>query len=149
MIEIGVLPVGAIGNYGPGTSISPGNAPGTIAAGALDKMDYAAYFSGGGEACWQDVCVLKPDVSAPGVNITGIGADGNYQARSGTSFAAPCAAAAALLLDYHPGLTLAQINAFVSNSARDVGQPGRMTVTVGAGWTFDPPSIFCSAMNPV
>ncbi len=28
MIEIGVLPVGAIGNYGPGTSISPGNAPG-------------------------------------------------------------------------------------------------------------------------
>jgi subtilisin family serine protease len=125
MIEMGVLPVGAIGNYGPGTSISPGNVPGTIGAGALDKMDDAAYFSGGGEACWEDVCVLKPDVSAPGVNIVGIGADGSYQVRSGTSFAAPhVAAAAALLLDYHPGLTLAQINAFVSNSARDLGPAG-------------------------
>ena len=125
MIEMGVLPVGAIGNYGPGTSISPGNVPGTIGAGALDKMDYAAYFSGGGEACWEDVCVLKPDVSVPGVNIIGIGADGNYQARSGTSFAAPhVAASAALLLEYFPGLTLAQINAFVSNSARDLGPAG-------------------------
>ena len=125
MIEMGVLPVGAIGNYGPGTSISPGNGPGTIGAGALDNMDYAAYFSGGGEVCWEDVCVLKPDVSAPGVNITGIGPDGNYQARSGTSFAAPhIAAAAALLLEYHPGLSLTQINAFLSNSARDLGPAG-------------------------
>ena len=125
MIELGVLPVGAIGNYGPGTSISPGNVPGTMGAGALDKMDYAAYFSGGGTVCWADGCVLKPDVSAPGVNITGIGADGNYQTRSGTSFAAPhVAAAAALLLEYHPGLTLTQIGAFLSNSARDLGRAG-------------------------
>lgn len=125
MIEMGVLPVGAIGNYGPNTSISPGNVPGIIGAGALDKNDDAAYFSGGGEVCWEDTCVLKPDVSAPGVSIPGIGPDGNYQTLSGTSFAAPhIAAAAALMLECHPGLTPAQINAFLSNTARDLGTAG-------------------------
>jgi len=125
MIEAGVLPVGAIGNYGPNLTISPGNAPGVIGAGALDENDDAAYFSGGGEVCWKDACVQKPDVSAPGVSIPGIGPDENYQTLSGTSFASPhIAAAAALMLEYHPGLTPAQVNAFLSNTARDLGTNG-------------------------
>lgn len=125
MIEAGVLPVGAIGNYGSDTTISPGNVPGSIGVGALDENDDAAYFSGGGEVCWEDTCVMKPNVSAPGVNIPGIGIDGEYQTLSGTSFAAPhIAAAAALMLEYHPGLTPAQMNAFLSNTARDLGTTG-------------------------
>nr|WP_320014142.1 S8 family serine peptidase [uncultured Desulfobacter sp.] len=125
MIAMGVLPVGAIGNYGSDSTISPGNAPGVIGAGALDENDDAAYFSGGGEVCWEDTCVLKPNVSAPGVSIPGIGLDGDYQTLSGTSFAAPhIAGAAALMLEYHPGLTPAQINAFLSNTARDLGTTG-------------------------
>jgi subtilisin family serine protease len=125
MIKAGVLPVGAIGNYGSDTTISPGNSPGTIGVGALDENDDVAYFSGGGEVCWDDTCVLKPNVSAPGVSIPGIGLNGNYQSLSGTSFSAPhIAAAAALMLEYHPGLTPAQMNAFLSNTARDLGSIG-------------------------
>jgi hypothetical protein len=125
MIALGVLPVGAIGNLGPWYSISPGNTPQTVGVGALDEFSSAAGFSGGGTVCWNQGCVLKPDITAPGVAIPGIGADGSYQAMSGTSFAAPhVSAAAALLLEYMPELTISQLKGFLLNTAFDLGEYG-------------------------
>ena len=95
MTTAGILPVSAIGNTGPGTTLCPGNTEGSVGVGAVKKRDYVPWFTGGGWACWDTSCLLKPDVVAPGVQVPGIGAEGEYQTMSGTSVAAPHVAAAA------------------------------------------------------
>jgi hypothetical protein len=66
MHTAGILPVAAIGNNGHGSTFSPGNAPGAVGVGAVNQYDNVAVFSGGGEVCWDNLCVIKPDLSAPG-----------------------------------------------------------------------------------
>ena len=85
---------------------------------------------------------LKPDVSAPGSDITAAGAgtgDGSLTI-SGTSMAAPhVSGVAALLLQLHPGWSPAQVKAAIMNQARtrgirDVNGEGPVPATVmGAG----------------
>lgn len=78
----------------------PGTAENAITTGAYDAwLDYYADFSGRGYT--GAFGRVKPDLAAPGVNITTTAAGGGYTEMSGTSFAAPFAAgAAALLMEY-------------------------------------------------
>lgn len=75
----------------------PSTAEKLLTVGAYDSriLSYAA-FSGRGNTRFPQK--IKPDLAAPGVNITAPAPGGGYRVVTGTSFAAPFACAAAALL---------------------------------------------------
>ncbi|WP_327316519.1 S8 family peptidase [Streptomyces sp. NBC_01235] len=152
--EHGILFVAAAGNSGPdaGTVASPGSAEMALSVGAVDGDDAVAPFSGRGPAA--DGTVLKPDITAPGVDITAAVAPDSvisrrvgeqppgYATISGTSMATPhVAGAAALLKQRHPDWTGAQLKAALVAGARPSGAGalveggGRVDVAAAIGQT--------------
>lgn len=120
--ETGALFVIAAGNSGaPGSIGSPGAADSALTVGAVDSADRAAYFTSQGPRFGDQA--LKPDLSAPGVDILAARSQlapgtGLYTSMSGTSMATPhVAGVAALLAEKHPDWTGAQLkNALMSSS---------------------------------
>ncbi len=153
-VERGVLFVAAAGNRGPdaGTVDSPGSAEKALTVGAVDGNDAAAPLSGRGPTA--DGLVIKPDVTAPGVDITAAVAPDSLIARqageqppgystiSGTSMATPhVAGAAALLKQQHPDWRSAELKAALVASVRPAGTgvftegSGRVDVGAALGQT--------------
>ena len=100
------LPSEAVLNRGTGflfptdnTTITiPSTALRAVSVGAYDALTFAyADFSGRGPLRG-GAFVSKPDIVAPGVNVTTAAAGGGYAQFSWTSFAAPFATGAAALL---------------------------------------------------
>jgi subtilisin family serine protease len=127
--DAGVVPVIAAGNdydaVGPGSVGSPGTAPKAITAAAASKGDVIAPFSSGGPTPVS--LKLKPDVTAPGVNIlSSVPAhDGSWRFFDGTSMAAPhVAGAAALLLQRHPAWTVADVKSALVSTGNAVHRTG-------------------------
>ncbi|MFJ8802645.1 S8 family serine peptidase [Streptomyces sp. NPDC102487] len=122
--ETGALFVIAAGNTGARSSIgSPGAADSALTIGAVDSADEAAYFTSAGPRSGDNA--LKPDLSAPGVDIlaarsTLVDGSGPYTTMSGTSMATPhVAGVAALLAQKHPDWTGAQLkDGLMSTSKR-------------------------------
>ncbi|MEU4230089.1 S8 family serine peptidase [Nonomuraea sp. NPDC026600] len=131
----GVLFVIAAGNdAAPGSINSPGSADAALTVGAVDKSDRMADSSSRGPRAGDHA--VKPDVTAPGVDITAAAAqgtaDGPYVAHSGTSMAAPhVAGAAAILAQRHPDWSGAQLKAALIGSAAP--QAGATHFDQGAG----------------
>ncbi|HEX3687333.1 MAG TPA: S8 family serine peptidase [Gaiellaceae bacterium] len=129
--DAGVVPVIAAGNdfeaVGPGSVGSPASAQKAIAVAAASKGGVIAPFSSGGPSPVS--LALKPDVTAPGVGIVSSvpAHDGTWAQFDGTSMASPhVAGAAALLLQRHPGWTVAQVkSALVSTGGAVHGAGGR------------------------
>ncbi len=70
------------------------------------------------------------DVFAPGVKVTSIDKDAEYNTADGTSFASPITAGiAALLLEYYPGLSARQLKQIILESARPLN--GTMVIKPG------------------
>ncbi|MGX1668145.1 S8 family serine peptidase [Streptomyces sp. NPDC055400] len=123
----------AAGNLGPlpNSVSSPGCAPGVLTVGAVDREDATASFSSRGPV--QGTHTLKPEIAAPGVDISAAkaGTDG-YVSMSGTSMATPhVAGAAAIVRQKHPSWTAQQVKAALVGAA-DAGVPGDVK-EVGGG----------------
>ncbi|MDX3521150.1 S8 family peptidase [Streptomyces scabiei] len=136
----GALFVIAAGNEGPGegTIGSPGSAAAALTVGAVDRRDAVAEFSSRGPTADG---FLKPDVTAPGVDIVAAeaaegdmgdpAADG-YVSMSGTSMATPhVAGAAAILAQQHPDWTGPQIKAALTASAKPAAATSAYTQGTG------------------
>jgi len=157
--EYGTLFVIAAGNsYGNQSIDSPGSAEDALTVGAVDRDDQLADFSSRGPR--RGDFGLKPDITAPGVEIVAARAAGtdmgtpvgdHYTAASGTSMATPhVAGAVAIIAQQHPGWTAAQLKAALMASAAvepSLGAheqgAGRMDVGAAMGQllTAEPPSI--------
>ncbi|WP_238161260.1 S8 family serine peptidase [Kribbella antibiotica] len=122
--ETGTLFVIAAGNSG--TVESPGSADAALTVGAVDKLDSLAYFSGTGPRVGDSA--VKPDVTAPGVDIVAAKARNSsigdpvgehYLRLTGTSMATPhTAGAVALLAQEHPSWTAGELKSALMGSAK-------------------------------
>ncbi|MFC3351475.1 S8 family serine peptidase [Streptomyces echinoruber] len=127
--EKGILFAIAAGNEGPESIGSPGSADAALTVGAVDDHDKLADFSSTGPRTGDGG--IKPDVTAPGVDITAAAAKGSvidrevgekpdgYLTISGTSMATPhVAGAAALLKQEHPDWGYAELKGALTGSAK-------------------------------
>ena len=100
---------------GPESIATPANYPESFATGATDINDSLGSFSLQGPSPYDEI---KPDVSAPGVNIRSAVPGSNYEGGwNGTSMAAPhVSAIVALLRQADPSLTVDEIEDIFLNS---------------------------------
>ena len=153
--KAGVVPVVAAGNdfdtLGYGTIDSPGSAARAITVGAATEGGAMAIFSSSGPTPYS--LNLKPDVTAPGVSILSSVPRrfGTWQEFDGTSMATPhVAGAAALLLQRHPGWSVAEVKSALVLTGRPVtGHSGEVPPTrEGGGMIWlpqaDDPLVFAS-----
>ncbi len=151
--DAGVVPAIAAGNdfqeFGRGTIGSPGTASQAITAAAATKARRIADFSSAGPTPLS--LQLKPDVTAPGVDIySSIPPPDLWASFSGTSMASPhVAGAAALLRERHPGWTVAQIKSALVETGdliyADAGNSTELPPTRQGGGMIDLPR----ANNPL
>ena len=124
---VGILPVFAAGNGGPGagTSYSPANNPSAFAVGGTNDSDYIYAYSSRGPSSCGEPSSRYPEMVAPGVGVRTTGLYGFYDNATGTSLAAPhVAGGLALLLSAYPNLSDTwQENALI-NGAVDLGDIG-------------------------
>ncbi|MET8812454.1 S8 family serine peptidase [Streptomyces sp. NPDC004549] len=127
--EKGILFAIAAGNEGPHSVGSPGSADAALTVGAVDGKDKLADFSSTGPRNGDGA--IKPDLTAPGVDITAAAAKGSviddevgenppgYLTISGTSMATPhVAGAAAILKQEHPDWGYAELKGALTGSTK-------------------------------
>ncbi|MBU2476680.1 S8 family serine peptidase, partial [Candidatus Micrarchaeota archaeon] len=132
-IQQGIIVIAAAGNCGescPSMTCGsfrgigvPGDNPNAITVGATDKQNNWACFSAGGIIPGVGV---KPDLSAPGVNINSSIPNNGYATKSGTSMSAPfVSGAVALMLEANPLMTPQEIKQWLELNALDLGLAGK------------------------
>ena len=146
----GVVPVVAAGNdydiAGLGSIGSPGNAPAAISVAASTMgngdgthPDHIADFSSAGPTPVS--LQLKPDVTAPGVDVLSSVPAHDFEVLDGTSMATPhVAGGAALLLQRHPTWTVQQVKSALASTGDEVhrtGRSGEVSVLRAGGGRID------------
>ncbi|WP_433349674.1 S8 family peptidase [Micromonospora sp. CA-111912] len=124
-----VIAAGNSGRSGPRTIEAPGVADGALTVAAVTKQDEMADFSSRGPRLGN--FGLKPDIAAPGVDITAAKADGtalgpvvddSYTTISGTSMATPhVSGAAAILAQQHPDWSGQKLKAVLTSTSKNDG----------------------------
>ena len=114
----GIVMVAAGGNAGPSSPpLYPAAYPGVIGVGATDAADALFAASNRGD---------QIAVAAPGVDLLLPAPGGKYEMQTGTSFAAALVSGvAALMLQADPTLQPDELRANLTQTARDLGRPGR------------------------
>ncbi len=136
--DAGIFPAFANGNPGPacGQAAVPGAYPESLGVGATNINDFIASFSARGPAN-SFGGEIKPNVSAPGVNVRSSVPTNGYAPMSGTSMATPhVAGVVALVWSAIPGLVgdipstfdLVQTTAFARDDTQcgDAGPPNNV-----------------------
>ncbi len=146
----GVVPVVAAGNdydiAGLGSIGSPGNAPAAISVAASTMgngdgthPDHIADFSSAGPTPVS--LQLKPDVTAPGVDVLSSIPAHDFEVLDGTSMATPhVAGGVALLLQRHPTWTVQQVKSALASTGDEVhpiGRSGEVSVLRAGGGRID------------
>ncbi len=137
-VNAGIFPAFANGNGGPncGTVAVPGAYPESFGVGAISITDNIANFSSRGPAVFFGG-IIKPNVSAPGVNVRSSVPGNGYASMSGTSMATPhtagvvalvWSAVPALLGDISGTFDVLQTTAFfrASTQCGDAGPPNNV-----------------------
>jgi serine protease AprX len=139
VVRLGVTLVVAAGNEGalgarPPFSIRhPGAARKVITVGAVDKAKVLAPFSSTGPGSGRlsvtsPIRLTKPDVVAPGVNITSSVLGGGFAPLSGTSMATPhVAGLAALVLQKNASLSPTMVKKLISDSCEPLDNTPNQT----------------------
>ena len=125
-----------------------GGTSGVVCVGATDINDNSASFTSQGPVTWSSISpyndyaynpgigLIRPDVSAPGVNIKSLDYSSNTgyaDGWSGTSMATPAVAGVmALMLEKNPNLSPVDINIALETTALDLGSTGKDNI-FGAG----------------
>jgi subtilisin family serine protease len=122
-VSAGVFPQFANGNNGPGcgTVGAPASYVNSYGAGAYDINNNIASFSSRGPSPFGQE--IKPNVSAPGVNVRSSLPGNTYGTLSGTSMASPhVAGVVALLIGKNPSLRgdITSLRAAIDDTAVDV-----------------------------
>ncbi len=114
----GVVVVASSGNDGDDVeNYSPAAIPGVITVAATDIENQPAYFSNYGSAV---------ELAAPGVDVLSTIPGNQYESYSGTSMSAPfVSAACALLLSKNPTLSTIEVEQYLTDSAKDLGDEGK------------------------
>jgi subtilisin family serine protease len=98
----GVVPIFAAGNSGKAPNGMPAALPESLSVGAINSTSGIASFSSRGPNAWMIgnlvLTYLKPDISAPGVDITSSFPGNKYATWSGTSMATPHVSGSVALL---------------------------------------------------
>lgn len=125
----GTVLVAAAGNSGPGADTMewPGMIPYVFTVGASGDSDTIASFSSRGYGYYENNTIggIKPDVTAPGVNIIAANyanPNGGVVSLSGTSMSTPhVAGLVALLRQSNESYTPQQIKSIIAINAKDIG----------------------------
>lgn len=120
----GIIPVFSAGNQRPGepapwpgSIICPANYPESFAVAATDLNNIRGSFSKLGPSPY-DETIIKPNISAPGVNIRSSVPGGYEGGWNGTSMAAPAiSGVAALMLSANSSLSVDDIEEIIQNTA--------------------------------
>ncbi|MCH7873108.1 MAG: S8 family serine peptidase, partial [Planctomycetes bacterium] len=104
----------------------------TLAVGAVDAENFtfpwpiAGFSARGPTNCTPNgTPAIKPDISAPGVNVDSARPGGGYRRLSGTSMASPHVnGVVALIRQACPDLTVPEVKQVLFDSAVDLGAPG-------------------------
>lgn len=126
----GIVAIFAAGNEGPDpqTLRNPADLAGSplnsIAVGSVNQnTNVIADFSSRGPSSCNGA--IKPDIVAPGVNIYSSYKNGTYYLMSGTSMSAPfISGLVALMRQYNPEATVAEIKASLFSATTDLGASG-------------------------
>ncbi len=129
----GVVVIASAGNSG--SACSTVNAPpsifaGSLSVGATNSSDAIAGFSSRGDVTVDGSNQMKPNVSAPGVNVRSCIPGGGYASWNGTSMAGPhVVGTVALILSAVPGLAgnVAQVESLLESTS------GGQTTTLTCG----------------
>lgn len=149
VVSAGVIPVIAAGNKGPdfNTTICPGDEINSLTIGATNSSDVIANFSSRGPVTLYGKKYIKPDISAPGVDVISTIPGGLYAFKDGTSMSTPhVSGVIALMLEKNPSLKPAQIKQILESTAVDLGQPGKDNV-YGAGRIDAYKAVFSGSAN--
>lgn len=132
----GVVVIFAAGNEGPGGNSlrRPADRASTdlmsFAVGAVDgayeHLPIANFSSRGPSYCTPDGSeTIKPEVSAPGVNVRSSVPGSGYSTMSGTSMACPhLAGVVAIIRQANPSLSSEQVKQIILDTAADLGDEG-------------------------
>ncbi len=118
LLEVGILPIAAVGNEGAGVASVPAALDAVVAVGASNAHDLVWSSSGSGPGLRAGDPTV-PSLLAPGVRVTSTAAGGGYRTWSGSSQAAAVTSGiAAVLLDEAQDLTVNELRHELSARAK-------------------------------